>query len=191
MTVATSREDARARAAIERMTDRIMASPAPGTTRDSARTFVVGVAKRNDYLRPGNTLDDGRLTKSQARALVADQLELATLKQPRVQAAIKRFTARVAKAYPDLDAATRNQYATRRFLDAFMAHPRMLDLGVALYVDLCKMRVARRDARAALDQLLTGTVPDAVNAAEAGPLSVSVTVPAQFALHPARDLSVT
>lgn len=179
-------EDARARDAIERMTDRIMASPAPGTTRESARQFVVGVAKRNDYVRPRNVLDSGRLTKSQARHLVADRLEVATLKQPRVQAAIGRMVRRVRSAYPHLDPQTAHAYTVRRFLDVFMAHPRMVALAEDLYVRLVALKVARQDAQRAVSDLLNPDhVSDAVDGVGAQPVPVHVEVPV------ALDLIVT
>lgn len=178
-------EDVRARAAIERMTDRIMTSPAPGTTRESARQFVVGVAKRNDYVRPRNTLDSGRLTKSQARHLVSDRLEVATLKQPRVQAAIGRLVRKVREAFPMLTASQAYAYTVRRFLDTFMAHPRMVTLAEDLYVRLVSLKVARTDAQAAVTDLLNPDhVSEAVDAVGTPPVSLTVDVPVVLDITP-------
>jgi hypothetical protein len=182
-------EDARARDAIERMTDRIMVSPAPGVTRDDARAFVREIALRNDEVRPLNALGNGgRLTRSQAKALVIDQLEIATLKQPRVQAAIGRFSRLVHAAYPGMDAAQLYAYSSRRFLDAFMAHPRMAELAASLYVALVRLKVKRADGVRAFREILNPEhLANAVEGANASP-SVQVDVPVAFDLHPCADV---
>ena len=184
--VESAREDNRARGAIERLTERWLPEAKPGVTRSDLRSFVVNVAKRNDEIRPLNTLDPASITRTQARHLVRDAIEAATLINPRVQAAITRFARKVRQEYPDLDIATSRMYATNRLLPAFLSTPPMLDLALSLFANVMAAKVRAVDARQAVDQLLA---PDSVTNALAGTTTIrptiNVDVETALDLHPA------
>lgn len=174
--VETSTEDPRARGAIERFTDRLMESPAPGLTRAAAREFAVTVAKRNDDLRPRHKLGtDGRVAKSEARRIVRDQMELAALRSPRVQASIARVTARVRECYPELPRDQARAYATARLLEALFDAPPMMDLFLRLYEGVMRARPLKSDAVGTVADALDPSALDAALAASTGgPESKSV-----------------
>ena len=191
-TVTTAAEDVRARGAIERMTDRIMQSPTPGTTRASARSFVVELALRADVDRPLHTLEPTSIPASEARAMAVTAVERALVMHPRVQRSIHRFTRRVAEAYPNMGKAVVAQYAATRFLDALMATPPLLELVVGLYASLMRLKVSRADAPAAVAELLNPEHLDAAvsRGSETSSPTITVDVPVAFDIHPAKELAL-
>jgi hypothetical protein len=188
--VITDTEDPRARAAIERYTNRLMENPTPGTTRESARSFVVGLALRADIDRPRNTLEPKSIPASEARQLVVTALEVALVRHAMVQARIQRFARKVAKIYPDMDAATVQQFASARFIDALMTTPPMVEMAAGLLTALLRLKVSRADAPRAVADLLHPEHLDAAvsRGTETSAPTVTVDVPVAFEMHPVKDL---
>ena len=185
--VESAREDNRARGAIERLTDRWMPEAKPGTDRSELRSFVVSIAKRNDIERPLNTLDAKSITRSQARHLVREAIENATLINPRVQGAITRFARTVRREYPHMDDATARMYATNRLLPAFLGTPPMLELFVSLFNNVMAANGRAQDAGRALDQFLTPeSVATAIDASHTVTPTVRVDVETALDLSPAK-----
>lgn len=189
-TVTTDTEDPRARAAIDRYTNRLMENPTPGTTREMARSFVTRLALRADIDRPRNTLAPRSIPQSEARQIVVTALESALVQHAMVQARIKRFARKVAQIYPDMDAATVQQFAAARFIDALMTTPPMVEMAAGLLTALLRLKVSRADAPRAVADLLHPEHLDAAvsRGTETSAPTVTVDVPVAFEMHPVKDL---
>ena len=186
-------EDVRARPAIDRMVGRLMESPTPGQTVESTREFVVGLARRNDWQRPLHELGmQSRLTKSRARLLVVQAVELACLRHPRIQRAIGRVQWMVHAEHPGLSQRDGYTYAARRFLDVWMTTPPMVEICERLYVQLVQARVTHADAPGTLAELLRGTpLDETIDQAQSAPTpTLHVDMPVALELHPAQDTPV-
>ena len=151
------------RKAIEGLTSRIMESPAPGVTREAARQYAVGVAKRHDQIEERVRFKGGKsLPLSQARAIVRRAVCAAIRKQPRYASSVRRVARSLVESYPMETPASREKIADTMLLGRLIEAPPLIMLRAALLEDLLDAGPSHADAEAAAAELVH---PDRVAAA--------------------------
>lgn len=151
------------RTAVEGLTTRIMESPAPGVTREAARQFAAGVAKRHDAIEERVRFKGGKsMPLSQARAVVRRAVCAAIRKQPRYAQSLRRVARALVESYPTETPASRERIADTMLLGRLIEAPPLIMLRAALLEDLLDAGPAHADAEAAAAELVH---PDRVAAA--------------------------
>lgn len=161
-------EDPRAREAIERFTQRVLGSSAPGTTYDDARAVAVTVAKRADQKFGRVDLDKNRkLSKHQAHVLIRESLTRVLLGCPRVQASVSSIQATMMRLNPRTmtDPKVVRPIAEGMVVSRLLETEPMQHLVTALFETLYGLKVKPEDGKQALAEVLN---PEHVDEAAKG-----------------------
>lgn len=154
-TITTPGEHPRGRDAIEGLASRIMASPAPGVTREDARAFAVGIAKRHDAREEMVHVRGGRsIALTEARGIVRRAVCDAIRRQPRYAAGIARLATVIREEQPLLSVAAAREAADAALMGRLVETTPFVLLRAQLLEDLVDAGATRADAPEAMGELI-------------------------------------
>ena len=183
-------EDARARPAIERFTQRVLSSAVHGTSYEAARQFAVGVAKRTEAKHGRVDLHaNRRLSRHEARTHLRESLGRVLATDPRVQASVGRIARVLVELNPGVtDPALVRPVAEGLVLRRLLDTPHMAEVLDEALARVLAMRVRPEEGRAACEAAVD---PSAVARAANGAIAMvdaptEPYEPATITIYPAR-----